>query len=125
MVEGCLEWQQKGLDPPKGVIGETDKYQEQMNVVGRFVGSCCKIGSAALETSAADIYAAFEVWFVETEGNKVPSQKWFGGQFRRLELFSDFKRDGKVWYAGLELNQEYAAKVAEKTSKKGGSDEPW
>ena len=40
-LEGCREWQKKGLQPPAGVVNATASYQAEMDVIGQFISDRC------------------------------------------------------------------------------------
>ena len=40
-VQGCLAWQQYGLQPPAEVRTATDRYQAEMDVLAAFLADCC------------------------------------------------------------------------------------
>lgn len=35
-IEGCMEWQERGLDPPEAVIAATKEYRKEQDVLGQF-----------------------------------------------------------------------------------------
>jgi len=40
-VEGCLLWQQEGLEVPKEVIEATESYRAEQDVIAAFFNDCC------------------------------------------------------------------------------------
>jgi P4 family phage/plasmid primase-like protien len=44
MVEGCLDWQREGLNPPDCVKAATDTYMESQDVMGAWLEERCIIG---------------------------------------------------------------------------------
>lgn len=42
-IEGCLEWQKKGLALPTSMQEDTDAYRHEQDVVGRFIDEECEI----------------------------------------------------------------------------------
>jgi putative DNA primase/helicase len=42
-VEGCLEWQKKGLCPPPAVLQATKEYEEESDVLKDFIEDCCSV----------------------------------------------------------------------------------
>jgi len=60
-VEGCLEWQKQGLNPPQKVIDATKKYRKSRDRIRLFLEDCCT-ESDGEETSFSDMYYAYEQW---------------------------------------------------------------
>jgi putative DNA primase/helicase len=60
-VEGCLAWQKHGLGVPEEVRSATEKYRNEMDVLGDFLADCCVLhphGQAASKT----LYETYENW---------------------------------------------------------------
>ncbi len=100
MVEGCLEWQREGLNPPAAVIEATSKYQDEEDLLGQFIDDCCELGEK-FEGGATALFNRFCSWFEENVGKKHPSQKTFGAWMVRRFTRSDKKP--RVYY-GLRLS---------------------
>ena len=47
-IQGCLEWQRIGLDPPPEVREATNQYKFDMNVFDRWLDECCETGKGKL-----------------------------------------------------------------------------
>lgn len=77
LIEGCLEYQQRGLDPPASIIAATDRYREDEDLIGLWVAECCVQGPD-YRLGASDAYDSFTKWYHENVGSKEPSQKTFG-----------------------------------------------
>ncbi len=60
-VEGCLEWQEKGLQAPQSVLDEVKEYRMDEDVVGRFLESCCEVADG-LRIEASVIYRSYVEW---------------------------------------------------------------
>lgn len=70
-VEGCLEWQRRGLDPsPAAVTIATDEYQSESDVLGQFIDDCCLVEPNAT-AKAGDLYKAYGRWAEEQGLKKV------------------------------------------------------
>ena len=87
VVRGCLEWQERGLDPPPAVIDATKEYRRDEDLLGHFIQECC-FEDLYTETPAKDLYESFKKWWELNVSRKVISQKRFGGmmvnKFKRL-----------------------------------------
>jgi len=73
-VEGCLEWQRIGLQPPVEVQEAVREYRSAEDIIGRFVRDCCIVGSNAYCVKFSDLYAALEHWCDDTGDNR-PGRK--------------------------------------------------
>jgi len=76
LVEGCLLWQKEGLGFPKEVRAATNKYRNEMDVIGNFINDECVLGENRT-VSAKDLYQAYEKWG-ENNGEDIISKTLFG-----------------------------------------------
>ena len=72
-IDGCLEWQKRGLDPPVAVVAATDEYLTSEDAVGRWLDERTRVDPNCFESSA-DLYADWREW-AEKAGEFVGSQK--------------------------------------------------
>ncbi len=79
-LQGCLDWQQKGLGEPSTVAAATNEYRAEMDALSEFISTCCVVNSR-LHASAADLYAKYRHWAGLT-GEDVLSQRAFGLRLR-------------------------------------------
>jgi putative DNA primase/helicase len=100
MVEGCLEWQKRGLVPPKVVTDATDAYLEAEDVLSTWMEECGAKDPHAWEPSAK-LWTSWVEWAGKS-GEHVGSQKQFHG---RLEGRLEAKRGsgGARGYRGFRL----------------------
>jgi P4 family phage/plasmid primase-like protien len=102
MVEGCLDWQRRGLaDVPATIRQATGEYQEEQDLIGRWVSECCNL-SPASETSSKDLYVSYKDWCIDN-GLRPNSSVALG---RRLgeRGFNSRRSSGKTLWAGLTVN---------------------
>lgn len=102
IVRGCLEWQQRGLDPPKVVTDAVSEYRRDEDLLSDFIEDRCVLEPVVVGGST-EIYHAFEDWYTENVGSKVPTQNWLGKQLRRR--FEKVKRDGRNCYRGITVQE--------------------
>jgi putative DNA primase/helicase len=78
MIDGCLDWQKKGLAPPNAVTTATELYLKDEDVMLTWMDECCERDTQA-STVLGTLHSSFKVW---AEGRKefVPSSKRFGQQ---------------------------------------------
>jgi P4 family phage/plasmid primase-like protien len=103
MVEGCLEWQERGLkDVPSIVQQATAEYQEEQDVVGRWITENCILTPMA-KTSSGELYQNYKTWCVDN-GHRFLNAANLG---RRLteRLGKSSKSHGKMVYQGIGLMQ--------------------
>ena len=72
-VQGCLEWQRSGLCPPAAVMGATETYRNEMDVVGSFMEECLikRIGASI---SFIHLYQEYRDWCDRTGETAVNSR---------------------------------------------------
>ncbi len=82
-VEGCLMWQEEGLEPPKCVQDAVNEYKNEMDILASFVESCINVVyNANAETKANDLYETFSCWAKENNEYVMSSTK-FGKEFSK------------------------------------------
>ena len=116
MVEGCLRWQQEGLNPPPAVVAATEEYFKDEDFFSSFVDYCCNTGPEdhpLFQVGATDLYNAFEAWFKKFVHNFPPKQRKFGKQMR--ERFKYDKVGGLYRYFGINLNREVMEEIRPNT----------
>jgi len=102
-VEGCLAWQREGLNPPEEVTKATEKYREEMDILGDFLAEYCVVEPTASEKNV-DLYKAYCRW-CEEEGEKPVSQKTFSQSLQERGYRNEKTMHGRIWH-GLQLNDE-------------------
>ena len=104
-VQGCLDWQQQGLEPPAVVARATEDYRSESDALGEFLAERCDISPGA-KVQAGRLYADYKAW-VGRRSETAESQTSFGrriierGHARR-------KSHGVMIYAGLSLKLDNA-----------------
>jgi len=63
-IQGCLDWQRHGLQPPAKVQAATQAYRDEMDVFGPFVRECCVVHPNA-EVWASDLLKAYKAWCLD------------------------------------------------------------
>jgi putative DNA primase/helicase len=75
MIQGCLEWQRSGLQPPEIVKNATAAYLQAEDAIATWIDECCQLDPQAWET-VADLYASWSAWATQA-GEPVGSKKNF------------------------------------------------
>jgi len=99
LVNGCLEWQRIGLNPPESVMVATKQYQEAEDTLKTFRAERCNEGPT-LQVRAGAFYTAYKVW-AEGNGEQPVTGKKFG--LFMTEVYDSTKKGtGKV-YLGVDI----------------------
>ncbi len=61
MINGCLEWQRTGLQPPAAVLNATAAYLESEDAIAVWMDDCCDRDGRAW-TSSTDLFASWCSW---------------------------------------------------------------
>jgi putative DNA primase/helicase len=61
LIEGCLEWQREGLNPPPEVRAATQDYLADEDLIGRWLEECT-VRAAQDYTASAALYTSFKAW---------------------------------------------------------------
>jgi P4 family phage/plasmid primase-like protien len=60
-VDGCLEWQRIGLNPPPAVLAATEEYFDDEDAIGRWIAEACLKGSSCTEL-VSTLFNAWKTW---------------------------------------------------------------
>lgn len=93
MVEGCLEWQEHGLEEPKTVAEATKRYREEMDTLAAFFEDRCVIRNG-LMTPASRLYKAYQMW-CDDSGEHAETQKMFGMRLSERGFVSEKIKRGQ------------------------------
>jgi putative DNA primase/helicase len=75
MVDGCLDWQRRGLDPPAAVRDATAAYLEEEDVVATWLDECCVVDPDKWESST-ELFVSWAAW-AKAGGEAVGTHKAF------------------------------------------------
>ncbi len=112
MLEGCKQWQEKGMQVPKEVIDATLEYKEDMDVLGEFLKLCCVVDKK-LVTPNRWLYNWTYIPYCEVMGIRPWRQKTFSESLRDREggFKSKHGRNGNSWI-NLGLNLHLSQKLS-------------
>jgi putative DNA primase/helicase len=99
LVDGCLEYQEQGLNPPDCVMDATKEYRQDEDTIGQFIDERCEIRENA-EIKASELYAAYKEW-CEKGKYYTFNQKRFGSEIK--SRFDSYKPKA-VHYIGIKLS---------------------
>jgi putative DNA primase/helicase len=74
-LQGCLDWQDQGLDAPEEVIQATASYRSEMDILGNFLAEYV-VHTPGAKLGARELYEQYCSW-CEKEGEKAISSVWF------------------------------------------------
>ncbi len=101
LVDGCLKYQKKGLNPPRAVQDATKTYEKESDPLSEFFKDCCVIAKNR-NIAAQDLYRAYGDW-CENGGGERMSQRRFGPEIRNR--FPAEERSHRVTYFGIGLRK--------------------
>jgi putative DNA primase/helicase len=99
LVQGCLEWQRQGLNPPASVLAATQNYRDAENTIKTFLADCCIEGPTHTVRAGA-LYQAYRTW-TESNGERPITNNKFGRTVG--ELYDSVKDAGGKLYIGVAL----------------------
>jgi putative DNA primase/helicase len=84
MIEGCLEWQSKGLTRPASVVAATDDYFGEQDLFGQWLQDGCEVESDN-PYKAESSTILFQSWraYAERAGEEAGSQRAFADNLKR------------------------------------------
>ncbi|UYL10284.1 phage/plasmid primase, P4 family [Bdellovibrio sp. SKB1291214] len=100
-LDGCLEWQQVGLQPPEVITKATAEYLEEEDTFGIWLSECC-IQGKDFQESASRLYRSYQCW-KEQRGEGRRSMKSFSKILKERNFKQKRTSAGSV-YLGLNLN---------------------
>ncbi|MBJ8038109.1 DNA primase family protein, partial [Bacillus cereus] len=86
-IEGCLKWQQSGLNDPAIVRRATGDYKEEMDILGPFMFECC-FKREDVQIEAKKLYEAYANWCFRNGEHQLKNRSFY----RILET-QGFKRE--------------------------------
>jgi putative DNA primase/helicase len=99
-VQGCLDWQVKGLAAPDAVKAATEEYRHSEDVFQLWVDECCVTGNQHV-TPAAELLVSF----IEYSKLRGTSTTKFGRMLSDAGYLKE-KPNGLIWWRGLGLPQQ-------------------
>lgn len=111
-VEGCIKWQNSGLEEPVCVVESTKEYRNEMDLVAGFIEQCIMIDYAAYErVMASDLFYVYRQWAKQNNEWEMSSKRFFTEVSKKLP---EKGRSGKgIYYAKIRFT-DYAQEIAPK-----------
>lgn len=101
-IEGCLEWQQTGLQAPAAVIAATDEYLAQEDQFANWITESCELGAYAHAAKA--LYQSYKEWADRSGEFAIPQKRWSAQMAARG--FEKYKAASGFMYKGLRVSYE-------------------
>ena len=117
LVRGFLEWQDKGLKPPKLVLDTIEQYKKDEDIIGLFLSDYTREDPNG-SVRAQLLYNNYKFW-CENCGHKYVSLKKFGE--RMTEIYEKGTDSDGKYYKGLSLIV-HTQEAAPPTDDCGGAD---
>lgn len=111
-IEGCLQWQREGLNPPAVVRAATADYFGGEDALGRWIDECCNLGGTEKATSNA-LFTSWREW-AEKAGEYVGSQKNFSQSIEARDGIARHRTNQVRGYLGISLKTYDELRAAEK-----------
>jgi putative DNA primase/helicase len=61
-IDGCLEWQRVGLNPPKIVTDATEQYFDEQDTLKQWLEDCTEDGGPFAFTATGQLFASWKAW---------------------------------------------------------------
>lgn len=101
MVDGCLAWQTRGLQPPEAVLAATGAYFEAEDTFGQWLAECCTVR----QYDQGDATALFKSWrgWCTAAGEPPISQKRFSQTLVARGYEQKRIHGGKRVFSGIDV----------------------
>ncbi len=102
LMEGCKDYLEHGLNPPKCVLDATKAYRDAYDRIGTFIRECCELGEGK-KVLRSNLSAAYERWCRKPENRFTPlgSHKFYNEMV--LRGFQIGRIQGEHYVKGIEL----------------------
>ena len=98
-IEGCLMWQQTGLQRPQVVIDANEEYFGEQDLLQQWVDECCDLGITIWDTSK-NLFASWSDW-VSHRGEQAGSQKSLTQSLKKRPGISKFDKESARGLKGI------------------------
>lgn len=100
LVQGCLEWQQQGLEIPENVLRERVTYREEEDTLQQFLVDCCVLAPDA-QVKSSVLFERYKQWTEENVVKKMNGTA-FGLEMKRS--FQQQRNNQGSYYIGIGLS---------------------
>jgi putative DNA primase/helicase len=103
MIDGCLDWQERGLAPPEAVTTATDAYFAGEDGYSDWIADRCE-ASVGSWSQSSELFASWRDW-ADKAGQPAGDSKRFREEMERLGFPHKHIKAGN-FYVGLTIRQE-------------------
>lgn len=107
MIQGCLDWQERGLDPPSAVIEATQDYLEAEDTMAAWLAERCTMDPNAW-SSCSELFDDYER-YCRGRNEFIGAQKSFSEKLGRREGISPHRTNVARGFNGVSLKTATAA----------------
>ena len=104
MIDGCLDWQKRGLAPPKAVTKATDDYFKDQDSLSIWIDECCERDPNAWTRTTA-LFASWKTW-AEKSGVRHGNITSFGEALKADDGFVFRHKNTGNGYEGLRIRRD-------------------
>ena len=84
-VQGCIKWQQEGIEEPKAVMDAVQDYKQEMDLLASFIEQCIEIDYTETEKiMASDMFRLYSKWAKENNEYEMSSKKFLKEVSKKL-----------------------------------------
>jgi putative DNA primase/helicase len=102
LVQGCLDWQEKGLNIPDSVKQTTREYRNEMNPLGDFLEERCVLIPEARVTNP-ELRSAYLEWARKNEITRPLGPKQFSQRLNAMDGVREGKSGSTRYWVGIGL----------------------
>ncbi len=106
LVQGCLDWQRRGLDIPERVRNYTAEYRAENDPLADWIDDDCQLGEQHWTASKA-LRESYERWCEENGAKPIDAGRTWGSALKAYHCESrPGKRGSKRGWDGIALNDD-------------------
>lgn len=119
-VQGCIKWQEEGLELPKCVQEATKEYKAEMDILTNFMEQCVEIDYKSPEPiMAPQLFNLYTVWAQKNNEYQMTSRKFYTEIAKKVPEKTRIHEG--VCYKGIKLNDYAKQLLAPKENTKNYS----
>lgn len=106
-VQGCINWQQRGLDDPTAVSQAVADYRQEQDILGDFFHARCFLNphDAECVVSHKELYTAYQSWCSENSVDPV-SARTFAKRLKEKRSIRKYQSSGQLKWRFIRLLKE-------------------
>lgn len=101
LLEGCMKWQQEGLNPPQAVLEAKAYYRSASDHIARYLDDRTELAINATMTKA-DLYKDYQAWCI-ANGERFISNREFGEAVGKREGVAATRTKSAHCWTGIRL----------------------